>query len=103
MISEEGITAHTLEVLRERKIPTDGLYSKGFPAIAFEEVHLVVSLTGDSLDHLLPRSFSGKVIPWYVHDPYGEGSSVFRQTLDTIESLIREQLPEWLDCDAETM
>ena len=95
------ITAHTLEVLRERKIPTDGLYSKGFPAIAFEEVHLVVSLTGDSLDHLLPRSFSGKVIPWYVHDPYGEGSSVFRQTLDTIERLIREQLPEWLDCDAE--
>ena len=42
--------------------------------------------------------------PSLLHDdPYGEGSIVFRQTLDTIESLIREQLPEWLDLDTKTM
>jgi len=91
------ITAHTLEVLRERHIPTDGLYSKGFSAIPFNEIQLVVSLAGDSLNPLLPRSFSGKVIPYYVHDPYGEGLSIFRQTLDTIERLLKEKLPEWLD------
>jgi len=90
------ITAHTLEVLRERHVLTDGLYSKGFSAIAFQDIQLIVSLTGDLLEHLLPRSFSGEIIPSHVRDPYGEGLSVFRQTLDTIEWLIREKLPEWL-------
>ncbi len=90
------ITAHTLDVLRERRIPTDGLGSKGFSAIDFTDIHLVVSLNGDSLDHLLPPSFSGEVIRWYVHDPYGESIKVFRQTLDTIEWLVREKVPEWL-------
>ncbi len=97
------ITEHTLEVLKERRIPTDGLYSKGFSAIAFNEVQLVVSLTGESLDHLLPRPFTGEVIPCYVHDPYGEGLNVFRQTLDTIERLVRKNLAEWLDVDGKTM
>jgi protein-tyrosine-phosphatase len=92
------ITEHTLEVLKERRIPTTGLYSKGFSAIAFNEVQLVASLTGESLDHLLPQTFAGEVVRCYVHDPYGEGLHVFRQTLDTIERLvIREKLPEWLD------
>jgi arsenate reductase len=96
------ITEHTLEVLKERRIPSAGLYSKGFSAIAFNEVQLVVSLTGELLDHLLPRSFSGEVIRWYVHDPYGEGLNVFRQTLDTIEHLVRKNLAEWLDLDGKT-
>ena len=90
------ITAHTLDALRESSIPTDGLYSKGFSAIAFNEIQLIVSLTGDSLDHLLSQAFCGKIIRWYVHDPYGESLRIFRQTLDTIDWLIKTKLPEWL-------
>jgi arsenate reductase (thioredoxin) len=96
------ITSHTLEALRERRIPTDRLYSKGFSAIPFQEIQLIVSLSGDSLEHLLPRSFSGEIIRWYVRDPYGEGLSVFLQTLDTIEWLVREKLPEWLHLHSGT-
>lgn len=90
------VTPHTLDVLRERNIPTDGLHSKGFSAIPFREVLVVVSLSGETLDGLLPRSFSGEVIPRYVHDPYGEGLPVFRQTLATIDTVVREELTEWL-------
>jgi arsenate reductase (thioredoxin) len=90
------ITAHTLESLIERGIPTDRLYSKGFSAIAFHEIQLIVSLSGDLLEHLLPPSFSGEILRWYVQDPYGEGLSVFRRTLDTIDRLVQVKLPEWL-------
>jgi arsenate reductase (thioredoxin) len=90
------ITAHTLDVLRERRIPTDGLRSKGFSAIDFTDIQLAVSLSGESLEPLLPPAFSGEVVRWYVHDPYGEGINVFRQTMDTIEWLIREKVSEWL-------
>jgi arsenate reductase (thioredoxin) len=90
------ITAHTLDVLRERRIPSERLYSKGFSAIAFHEIQLIVSLSGDLLEHLVPRSFSGEIIRWYVRDPYGEGVSVFRQSLNTIDMLIQKKLPEWL-------
>ncbi len=93
------ITEHTLEVLKEQHIPTEGLYSKGFSAIALNEVQLVVSLTGDSLDPFLPQPFSGKIIPWYVHDPYGQGLRVFRQTLNTIMHLVMDRLPEWLELE----
>jgi arsenate reductase (thioredoxin) len=93
------ITAHTLEVLKERDVPTDRLCSKGFSAIAFDEIDLIVSLTGDLLEPLLPRSFSGDIVRWHVRDPYGEGLSVFRQTLDTIDWLIQEKLPEWLQLE----
>jgi protein-tyrosine-phosphatase len=87
-------------VLKEREVRTDHLYSKGFSAIAFHEIQLIVSLTGDLLEHLLPRTFSGDIVRWYVRDPYGEGVSVFRQTLDTIDWLIQEKLPEWLHLHA---
>jgi arsenate reductase (thioredoxin) len=97
------ITAHTLDVLKEWNIPTDGLYSKAVSAIAVNQIQLVVSLNGDSLDHFLPQTFSGTVIRWYVHDPYGEGLTVFRQTLGTIDWLIREKLPEWLASDNPLM
>ena len=90
------ITAYTLEVLGERAIPTGGLYSKGFSAIAFNQIQLIVSLTGDLFEHLVPQSFSGEIIRWYVRDPYGKGLRDFRQTLDSIEVLIKEKLPLWL-------
>jgi protein-tyrosine-phosphatase len=94
------ITPHTLEVLRERHIPTDRLYSKGFSAIAFHQIQHIVSLTGDLLEHLLPPSFSGEIIRRVVHDPYGEDLNVFRRTLDTIDRLVRDELPEWLHLHA---
>jgi arsenate reductase len=97
------ITAYTLEVLEERNIPTSGLYSKGFSAIAFNEVQFIVVFTRDSLEHLLPPSFSGEVIRRHVGDPFGLGLNVFRQTLLTIEWLILKKLPEWLNLDVKMM
>jgi arsenate reductase (thioredoxin) len=93
------ITEYTLEVLRERHVPTDGLYSKGFSEIHFSEVHIIVSLTGDSLRHLIPPTYSGKIIRSHVVDPYGLGLNAFRQTLNTIDWMIRKKLPEWLELD----
>ncbi len=95
------ITPYTLEALTERSIPIDGLYSKGFSAIAFDQIQLIVSLTGDLFEHLVPRSFSGEIIRWYVRDPYGLGLSVFRQTLDSIVVLVKEKLPLRLDLHKE--
>jgi protein-tyrosine-phosphatase len=97
------ITAHTLDVLRERNIPTEGLTSKGFSAIDFSKIQLIVSLNGDLIEHLLPRSFCGKVIPFYVHDPYGESLQVFRQSLETIEGLIKNKLTVWLESNNDAM
>lgn len=93
------ITPYTLQALSERAISTAGLYSKGFSDIPFDAIQLMVCLTGDSFEHLIPRSFSGEIIRWRVQDPYGQALSVFRQTLETTEWLVRTKLPRWLKLD----
>ena len=93
------ITPYTLQALSERAISTAGLLSKGFSDIPFDRIQLIVCLTGDSFEHLIPRSFSGEIIRWHVQDPYGQVLSVFRETLETTEWLIRTKLPGWLDLD----
>jgi arsenate reductase (thioredoxin) len=97
------ITEYTLDALRERDLLTNGLYSKGFSEIAFNEIQLIVSLTGDSLRHLIPPSFSGKMVRWHIVDPYGFGLSVFRQTLVTIEWMIKKKLPDWLELNVDEL
>ena len=93
------ITPYTLQALSEQAISTDrALFQRVFD-IPFDRIQLIVCLTGDSFEHLIPRSFSGEIIRWHVRDPYGQALSVFRQTLDTTEWLIRTKLPGWLDLD----
>jgi arsenate reductase (thioredoxin) len=93
------ITPHTLEALSERAITTTGLHSKSFSAIPFDRIQLVVVLTGDVFEHLIPSSFSGKIIRWHVRDPFGHGMSAFRETRDTLTLMVRRKLPEWLNLD----
>lgn len=93
------ITPQTLEALSERAIPTTGLHSKDFSAIPFDRVQLVVVLTGDVFEHLIPPSFAGKIVRWHVRDPFGHGLSAFRETRDTLTLMVRRKLPEWLNLD----
>jgi arsenate reductase len=93
------ITPYTLQALSERAISTAGLLSKGFYDIPFDRIQLIVCLTGDSFEHVIPRSFSGEIVRWHVQDPYGQALSVFRETQETTECMIRTKLPGWLDQD----
>jgi protein-tyrosine-phosphatase len=90
------ITPQTLEVLKERRVACEGLSSKGFSAVDFRRLSLVVSLTDSSLDGLLPGFFSGRLRSWYIRDPYGESIDSFRQACAAIDWLITDKLPRWL-------
>jgi arsenate reductase (thioredoxin) len=94
------ITPHTLEALGEQAIPTAGLHSKGFSAIPFDRIHLVVALTRDSFEELIPAWFSGKIVRWHVADPFGRDLSAFREVRDTLELLITNKLAQWLNLNA---
>lgn len=91
------ITPNTLLVLRERNIATDGLFSKGFDQIDFSKLSLIVSLTRENLESFIPRSLSRSVIRCHVHDPFGEGLNSFREVRNTIEWVVTEKLPQWLN------
>ena len=95
------ITGHTLEALNERTIATTGLHSKSISDIPFDRIQLVVVLTGDVFEHLIPSSFAGKIVRWHVRDPFGLGLSAFREARDTLTLMVRRKLPEWLNLDTE--
>lgn len=86
------ITPHTLEALREAGISSSGLYSKGLPDVRLEDVDYLVNLTELKVEGMIPRSFSGKLISYYVRDPYGRGLDAFRKARDELERLVREKL-----------
>ncbi len=88
------IAAHTLEVLTEAGIPSDGLRSKGLADIRLEEIDYIVNLTELKIADLIPASFSGRLISHYVRDPYGEGINSFRLAKSELERLVRVTLPE---------
>jgi len=91
------VTPYTLAVLREIPVSTDGLESKAVSAVDFSKIDLVVNLTNHPIRPFLPSKFPGKVIDWYVTDPFGGTLDTFREARDAIEWLILEQLPRWLD------
>jgi arsenate reductase len=95
------VAESTFEVLKEAQIPCERLFSKGFSAVDFEFLQLIVNLTDSSLDGLIPRSFIGRTIDWYVRDPYGESLDSFRKARDAIEWLVTEKLPLWLGMRTE--
>jgi arsenate reductase (thioredoxin) len=90
------IAKGTLEVLAEVNVSCAGLYSKGFSELAHHADDVIVNLTDMSIQDFLPKSIHGRVIEWYVRDPYGESLNSYRQARDTIEWLVTEKLPEWL-------
>ena len=90
------IPGATIEVLREIGIPTHGLYSKGISELEIDGFQLILDLASYPLEDILPPSFTGKVIHWYVRDPFQESLDAFRQTRNAIEWLVTEKLPEWI-------
>jgi protein-tyrosine-phosphatase len=84
----------TLEVLNEAGIPADGLYSKGLAEVRLDDVDYLVNLTGLTVDTQIPPSFSGKLISFYVRDPFGQDIETYRGVRKELESMVRNKLPE---------
>ncbi len=87
------LPALTLEVLNEAGIPTDGLHSKGLSDVRLDDIDYLVNLTEFKVDKLIPPSFSGKLISYYVRDPFGLEIEAYRQVREELNSLVREKLP----------
>ncbi len=89
------VPSTTLEALKEAGISTDGLHSKGFSDVPLRDIDYLVNLAEYEIDHLVPSSFSGKLLPFPVKDPYfGQGIVSYRQVRDELKSLILEKLPD---------
>jgi arsenate reductase len=91
------VPEETISVLEEIGVSTHGLYSKGLAEVELDTFDLILDLLEYPLERLMPPSFKGKVIHWHVRDPFAESLDGFRHTRDTIEWLVTEQLPEWVD------
>ncbi|UCG12132.1 MAG: low molecular weight phosphatase family protein [Deltaproteobacteria bacterium] len=91
------IPQETIEVLEEIGISTGGLQSKDLVDIEIGRFELIVNLTSHDLASFLSTSFNGRVVNWHVRDPYMERIDSFRRTRDTIEWLITEKLPKWME------
>ena len=98
-----GLTAlgyvpeETTNVLQEIGVSTRGLYSKGLTEVELDRFDLILDLLEYPLERFMPPSFKGKVIHWYVMDPFAGSLEAFRQTRDAIEWLVTEHLPKWVD------
>jgi protein-tyrosine-phosphatase len=90
------VTPYTLQALRESHIPTGGLYSKGLSAVDYTRFGVVVDLAGFPAWELAPPSFEGKIIRSYVTDPYGGTLDDFREALNAIDSMLRQNIEGWL-------
>jgi protein-tyrosine-phosphatase len=88
------ITPHSIEALNEAGISSAGLHSKGLPDIRLEDIDYLVNLTDLKINHIIPPSFSGKLISYYVRDPYGEGLDAFRKARTELERLVTKKLPQ---------
>ncbi len=90
------ITPNTLDALREAGIPAEDLHSKGLHEVRLRNIDYIVNLTDIKVLGLIPSSFSGKLISYYIHDPFGEGLESFRRVRDELKSLVTERLPEMI-------
>lgn len=90
------VPPETRLVLEEIGVSTQGLFSKGLDAVDLRQVDLAVNLSGSNVEGQM-ASLEGKLISWYIRDPYGGSICSFRQTRDAIEWLVREMLPKWLE------
>lgn len=91
------IPEETLRVLEEIGVSTEGLYSKGLGEITIDGFQLILDLASYSFEDVFPSSFQGRLIHWHVRDPYFDSLDAFRQTRDTIEWLVTEKLPRWIE------
>ena len=95
------IPSHTLEVLNEAGISTDGLYSKGLSDVRLDDIDYLVNLTEFKVEQLIPPSFSGRLISCYVRDPFGLEIEAYRQVREELSALVREKLPAIIAAEGE--
>ena len=89
------VARETLEVLAEIGVATAGLRSKGLEEIELSQCRLAVNLTDYSLDHLLPRTFPGRLLHRPVFDPRED----YRRTRDVLQLLITREISPALLAD----
>lgn len=87
------ITPETYQVMEEKKVSLEGQESKGREAIDWEEVDLLVNLTGLPWRSVVP-GFRGAVQQWDVRDPYGEPIATYRKIRDQLERRVKRLLAE---------
>ncbi len=95
------VPSQTLAVLNEAGIATDGLYSKGLSDVRLDDMQYLVNLTQLNVEHLIPPSFSGRLISCYVRDPFGLEIEAYRQVREELSSLVREKLPAIIASEGE--
>lgn len=91
-----SIPAMTRAVLEEVGVSTEGLHSKPIRDIELERVSLIVNLTQFSLKGLIPSQFMGRVGSRFVNDPYGGPIEEYRETRETIQRLVMEDVDRML-------
>lgn len=74
-------------VLRERKIPMDGQFSKGLHNPTLTEPDLIINMSGlPGKAHFRGRAFED----WDVADPFGESVETHRRICDDIERRVTD-------------
>lgn len=90
------VSEGTLEALREIGVATDQLRSKGIEELDPCGFDCIVNLSEYSLEDFVARPCRGKIVNWYVRDPYGRSLDAYRRARDAIEWLVVEKVPEWM-------
>ena len=87
------IAEETAEVMAEKGIRLDGQRSKGFEAIDWSQVDVLVNMSGFPARDLVPQ-FKGKRLDWKVADPYMDPFESYRSVRDVLERKVRKLLEE---------
>jgi protein-tyrosine-phosphatase len=83
------IPSTTLDVLRERGIPFDGLSSKPLLSEDLSAADLVINMTGRSGAMIFTEP-AARIEDWDVGDPYGFNLAVYRAICDQIETRVTD-------------
>jgi len=89
VVSEDAILMmeeHGVDIARQR--------SNGLEEVPFDDIDIVVSITGIPAAEVFPEDFRGKLIDWKIDDPIGRPLSVFRRVRDEIEEKVKNLLEE---------
>ena len=88
-----SIPPETYQVMAEKKVSLEGQESKGREAIDWEQVDVLVNLTGLPWRSVVP-AFRGRVEQWDVRDPYGQPIGTYRKVRDQLERKVKRLLAD---------
>lgn len=90
------IPRDTLEVLEEKNVSSESLFSKDLELIDIRRFDLIVNLMDLPIERFIPNGLRSKIRDRYVEDPYGRSLDSYRNARDTIERMVLEELPKWM-------